>query len=577
MPPFFCTWLPKACKLIINCDEMESNEKEVVGTQNKDYWKKRMAALEDEQHRHSMDYYKDVQNQFRRASNSIQMDIERWYQRLADNNDISYAAAKRLLKKNELEEFHWSVEQYIKAGKENAVDQRWMKELENASARHHISYLEAMKIQAQQHAELLSAEFEGGMTDFLHKSYADSYYHTAYEISKGAGIGVNIVRLDERGIDTLIKKPWARDGARFSDRIWTNKEKLVNSLHTELTQSIIRGDPPQKAIEGLAKTMNVSKAQAGRLIMTESAAVSSAAARDSYKELGVEKYEILATLDSRTSEICRDLDGKVFDMKDYAVGDTAPPFHPHCRTTTVPFFDDEFSAVEKRAARDDETGNTVYVDGTLNYREWEKENTGEGVAGHEQEADNPEYLIRSHKGAGITTNERLMVNEAVASVPCKVQDQIHQGTIIDVGQIGSSQYDYENDILYVAKGAEMEDIIHEIGHLVENKMMDSEKIRKIKKQILKNVSPLDFVNETYYNANGDPIEIFLIKSDKFVSDYQGRVYINDWSELLDENMEIKQELLAEFISEPFREYVQNPERLKTGFPDLYEMIKEAVE
>ena len=144
-----------------------------IKKQNSDYWKKRMAALENSQFRNSAAYYRDVQEQFRLAANNIQMDIERWYQRLADNNDISYAAAKRLLKKNELDEFKWSVEQYIKAGKENAVDQRWMKELENASARHHISYLEAMKVQIQQHAELLSTEFEGGMTDFLRKSYAD--------------------------------------------------------------------------------------------------------------------------------------------------------------------------------------------------------------------------------------------------------------------------------------------------------------------------------------------------------------------------------------------------------------------
>lgn len=349
-------------------------------TQNKDYWRKRMAALEDDQYHHSMDYYKDVQEQFRRASNNMQMDIERWYQRLADNNDISYAAAKRLLKKNELDEFHWSVEQYIKAGNENAIDKRWMKELENASARHHISYLEAMKLQIQQHAERLSTEFAGGMTDFLHKTYGDEYYKTAFEISRGSGVGVNLARLDNQKIDMVVKKPWARDGANFSDRIWTNKEKLVNNLHTELTQSIIRGEAPQKAIEGLAKTMNVSKAQAGRLIMTESAAISSSAAKDSYRELGVEQYEILATLDSHTSEICRDLDGKVFDMKDYAVGDTAPPFHPHCRTTTIPFFDDEFSAVEQRAAGDGETGDTVYVDGKMNYREWEKKLTKKGLS-----------------------------------------------------------------------------------------------------------------------------------------------------------------------------------------------------
>ncbi|MDD3251935.1 MAG: minor capsid protein [Lachnospiraceae bacterium] len=344
-----------------------------MAKKNPDYWKDRMAALEDDQYRRSAAYYKDVQEQFRRASNSIQMDIERWYMRLAENNGVSYAGAKKLLKKGELEEFKWDVSQYIKAGEENAVDQRWMKELENASARHHISYLEAMKLQAQQHAELISAEYEGGMTDFLHKSYADRYYHTAFEMAKGTGIGSSLARLDDKRIDKVIRQSWAQDGTNFSDRIWKNKQKLVNSLHTDLTQSIIRGESPQKAIDSLAKTMNVSRAQAGRLIMTESAAIASAAQKDSLRELGVEQYEILATLDSHTSEICQELDGKVFDMKDYEVGVTAPPFHPNCRSTTVPHFDDEFMVGEERAARDEETGETYYVPANMKYGEWKKE------------------------------------------------------------------------------------------------------------------------------------------------------------------------------------------------------------
>lgn len=337
-----------------------------------DYWKRRMAALEDVRYREGAAYYKDVQEQFRRASNSIQMDIERWYMRLAGNNDISYAAAKRLLKKGELEEFKWDVQQYIKAGEENAIDRRWMKELENASARYHISYLEAMKLQTRQHAELLSTEFEGGMTDFLHKSYSDSYYHTAYEMAKGTGVGTNLARLDSKRIDTVIQKPWAQDGANFSDRIWSNKQKLIQNLHTELSQNIIRGESPQKAIDNLTKTMNVSRAQAGRLIMTESAAIASVAQRDSLKELGVEQYEILATLDSKTSEICQSLDGQVFDMKDYEVGVTAPPFHPNCRSTTVPYFDDEFTDGEERAARDEGTGKTYYVPADMKYGEWKR-------------------------------------------------------------------------------------------------------------------------------------------------------------------------------------------------------------
>lgn len=342
-----------------------------MAARNSDYWKRRMAALGDEQFRRSEAYYNDVQEQYRRALNNLQQDIERWYWRLADNNEISYVGAKKLLKKNELEEFRWTVEEYIKAGKENALDQRWMKELENASAKYHISRLEAMKLQLQQHAELLSTEFEGGMTEFLQKSYGEQFYRTAYEIAKGTGIGSNLAQLDTRKIDKLLKTPWARDGANFSDRIWSNKEKLVNNLHTELTQMIIRGEDPRKTIDRLAKTMNVSKNQAGNLIMTESAAISSAAQRDCFQELDVEEFEVVETFDDRTCEICQAMDGKHFPMSAYEVGVTAPPFHPRCRGCTCPYFDDEFSGGE-RSARDPETGKTVYVDSKMTYPEWKK-------------------------------------------------------------------------------------------------------------------------------------------------------------------------------------------------------------
>ena len=246
-----------------------------MAKRNNAYWQKRMEVLEDEQYRRAESYYRDVQEQFHKASDSIQRDIERWYQRLADNNGISYASAKRLLKDNELKEFKWTVEQYVKAGKENALDQRWMKELENASAKFHISRLQAMQLQIPQHAELLFTEYEGGMTDFLHQSYGEQFYRTAYEISRGTGAGFNLARIDERKIDALIKHPWAQDGASFSDRIWANKEKLVRNLHTELSQCIIRGESPQKAVSRLAKTMGVSQSQAANLILTESAAISS--------------------------------------------------------------------------------------------------------------------------------------------------------------------------------------------------------------------------------------------------------------------------------------------------------------
>lgn len=339
---------------------------------NSDYWKKRFEQLEDERYSKTEDYYKDLEKQFRMAQNSVQADIEKWYWRLADNNDISYAATKKLLKKDELEEFHWTLEEYIKYGQENAIDQRWMKQLENASAKVHISRLEAIKIQIQQHAEKLFLEYEGKTTEFLRDVYAEGFYHTAYEIAKGTGIGSNLAKLNIDAIDTVIKKPWAQDGSNFSDRIWNNKKKLLNKLHTELAQNVIRGESPDKAAKRIAEEMGVSARQARTLLYTESAAIASKTQQDCFDELDLERYEILATLDSRTSDICREMDKKVFEMKDYQVGVTAPPFHPRCRSCTCPYFDDEFTFIEQRTARSEETGKVYYVPANMNYAEWKE-------------------------------------------------------------------------------------------------------------------------------------------------------------------------------------------------------------
>ena len=137
-----------------------------------------------------------------------------------------------------------------------------------------------------------------------------------------------------------IKHPWAQDGASFSDRIWTNKEKLVRNLHTELSQCIIRGESPQKAVSRLAKTMGVSQSQAANLILTESAAISSIAQKDCFRELDVDRYQFDATLDGRTCETCGAMDQKAFKMSEFEIGITAPPIHPRCRCCIVPYFDD---------------------------------------------------------------------------------------------------------------------------------------------------------------------------------------------------------------------------------------------
>ena len=333
------------------------------------YWAGRFKLIEQAEHNRGAAAVADIEKQYRQAQKALEAKLDAWYRRFAVNNQVSMTEAKKMLTGRDLKEFKWDVNEYIRYGEENAINGQWVKELENASARVHISRLEAMKIQMQQQCEVLFGNQLDSIDSAMRDIYLDGYYRTAYEIHKGVGFGWDFGTLDQRRIDKVINKPWAADGRNFSDRVWSNKQKLVNELNTTLTQNIALGQDPQKAIDVMSKRLNVSKNTAGRLVMTEQAAFASAAQHDCFKELDVEQYEIVATLDSHTSEICQEMDGKHFKMSEWETGTTAPPFHVWCRSTTVPYFEDDFGVPGERAARGAD-GKTYYVPANTTYKEW---------------------------------------------------------------------------------------------------------------------------------------------------------------------------------------------------------------
>lgn len=337
---------------------------------NAEYWKQRFTQLEAAQNRKGAGAYLEIEKQYKAAQNELEAQIAQWYQRFADSNGISLAQAKQWLKGQDLAEFKWDVKEYIKYGKENAINGAWMQELENASSKFHISRLEALQIQTQNSLETMFAQQMGTMKKALSDVYASGYYHTSYAVQQGFGLGWDIAGLDQAQIEKVLSKPWAVDGYNFSTRIWNSKTKLIGEVHNELSKNLLTGADPQKAIDSLAKKMGTSKSNAGRLVMTEQAYFSSAAQKDCFNDLDVEEYEIVATLDSHTSDICRSLDGKVFKMSDYKPGVTAPPFHVYCRSTTAPHFKDNFDAGERAARGAD--GKTYYVPDDVTYSEWKK-------------------------------------------------------------------------------------------------------------------------------------------------------------------------------------------------------------
>lgn len=337
---------------------------------NKEYWEERAVQMEKASHKDAQTLLYEIESQYRTAQKEIESQMSVWYQRFATNNQIDLREAKRLLNTRELKEFKWTVDDYIKYGRENAINGQWMKQLENASSRFHVTRLQALQLEQQQTIEKLFSNQQDAFDAHMKKTALDSYFHTAFEVQKGVGVGFDVAAISDKALGKIITTPWTSDGRNFSDRIWSNKNALIGEVRTQLTQNLMLGKAPDESIKLIAEKFGVSEHQAGRLVMTESAYFASVAKGESYKMLGIKRFKIVATLDDRTSDVCRDLDGQVFDLKDFAPGATAPPFHPWCRSTTSPYHDD-MTGVGERYARD-ETGKSYFVPRDMKYRDWEK-------------------------------------------------------------------------------------------------------------------------------------------------------------------------------------------------------------
>ena len=149
---------------------------------SQEYWKKRSQILEQATFDNTKDEYKKIAKAFDKSQKEIQAKIDKWLARIAKNNgDITLEEARELLNKNELAEFKWTVKEYIKYGKENAIDQRWMKELENASAKHHIDKLTALKLECQAEYDKAFNTENQKVTDAVKEAYTDRYDHVGYQ------------------------------------------------------------------------------------------------------------------------------------------------------------------------------------------------------------------------------------------------------------------------------------------------------------------------------------------------------------------------------------------------------------
>ena len=291
---------------------------------NEEYWVKREAYKLKKGLKDLKKIEKELVNEYKKAMNEIGKEISNLFYKYAKDNNLSYSDAKKYLNSSEFKEFKRDLKTYMKLIEETG-DEELLLELNTLSMKSRISRLEEMFYQCGKYINEVYESTNKRLQIAYSSTIKDNYYQTIYDIHKAIGVGVSFSYIDNDMIKEILAFPWS--GRHYSQRLWSNRTKLKNAMVEELTQMLIQGKGVKETSKALSKRLDADLKNCIRLIHTEHSYFMEIASQKAYDELDIDKYKILATLDKRTSKICQDLDGEVFNVKDAIVGVNMPPFH----------------------------------------------------------------------------------------------------------------------------------------------------------------------------------------------------------------------------------------------------------
>ena len=214
-----------------------------------------------------------------------------------------------------------------------------------------------------QHRHLANAEI-GVDTEHLGDIIQSAYMQTVFDVTKGADYRAAFDLIPESRVKAILSTNWS--GQMFSQRVWDNTNALADGLKHDMLVGIMAEKSEQHMADDIMSCCGVGAFEARRLVRTETTCVANMAELYGYKELDIDEYEFSACLDSRTSDLCRELDGKVFKRNSAQAGVNLPPMHPFCRSTTLPVLPSEEDLDKELAELGDEIGADVDFD------EWER-------------------------------------------------------------------------------------------------------------------------------------------------------------------------------------------------------------
>nr|DAU93873.1 MAG TPA: minor capsid protein [Caudoviricetes sp.] len=313
---------------------------------SKEYWEKRARENENKVYKKASDLKKELDVHYIQAKKEIQKSINDLIARYMFKTDLSYADAMKYLTSKEFKEFRMSLEEYeAEIERLSEINEELANklriELETLAMKSRITRLDSLKTQIDiELSKKISNDY-----NVVEKGISEVYRDFFKIQTTDFGLtGVNTV-LPKKTLKMLMQQPWS--GANFSERIWGNSEALGKVLKQEIIQSFMQGVSVKDLSDRIEKRFENDRYNTERLVRTELNYAFNQTTKLSYEEAEIEEYEFLAEIDSRTSEICKKLNGEKFKVKDARAGVNYPPMHPHCRSTTVAVLDFDNFGKEK--------------------------------------------------------------------------------------------------------------------------------------------------------------------------------------------------------------------------------------
>lgn len=323
---------------------------------SEEYWQKRSLQRLTRAERASIPYLKQIQKVYRDSARAVVQTVKETY--------ASYYRNDHTFSQDLLEEIepNGNITRFMndmaKAGLKTQLP-------ENFKGR--MNRLKMLEAQLWAESKKAALKEQSISTNSYKNTLTETYYRTIFDISKGTGTNPTFTTLNTRTINTILNTRF--EGQNYSERIWGNSDKLANSLQDIMARAIATGQSPERTIYEVMERFGVARSNATRLVRTETNYFENKSELESYKELGIEEFQFLATLDERTSDICRSMDHEKFKVKEAEQGKNVPPLHPYCRSTIVPVV--AGWEPEERSARNSRTGETMTVE-NMDYAAWKE-------------------------------------------------------------------------------------------------------------------------------------------------------------------------------------------------------------